>query len=365
MDKTPYVLLERINADSQRAFEHGLQQIPIAKRRPIVLVEKLPVAVTNGLRQSGDNPSSSCVGSIQMEQSDHVPGRSTVNTVIENAAGGRQAHVGCGRRLKLTWQANYVRGHLEGTTSSALNRAAEPPASSRCVWSRLTYEMCWHSRLPADRQALPTPLRSVPPPLLLFGAKDSPSVQRRRRVSEDLADVWSTQSEVLRHALRPLAATWTLRVSGSFDLALVAQGSTLDDASGDRMKLRAPAFEAVEKAVFNWFLEIRASGTPVSRALLQQKARNFTCIMGHDDFVASDGWLQRFKERHDIVGRAVSGESLSVDREAAVAGEPSEDLGDVASEGAAGDQAQTSWDALLDAGVVPDCDTFCTYVGRC
>ncbi|XP_037560321.1 uncharacterized protein LOC119437350 isoform X3 [Dermacentor silvarum] len=72
---------------------------------------------------------------------------------------------------------------------------------------------------------------SVPPPLLLFGAKDSPSVQRRRRVSEDLADVWSTQSEVLRHALRPLAATWTLRVSGSFDLALVAQGSTLDDAS--------------------------------------------------------------------------------------------------------------------------------------
>ncbi|KAH7966819.1 hypothetical protein HPB49_019744 [Dermacentor silvarum] len=57
MDKTPYVLLERINADSQRAFEHGLQRIPIAKRRPIVLVEKLPVAVTYGLRQSGDNPS--------------------------------------------------------------------------------------------------------------------------------------------------------------------------------------------------------------------------------------------------------------------------------------------------------------------
>ncbi|XP_049516404.1 uncharacterized protein LOC119437342 isoform X3 [Dermacentor silvarum] len=57
MDKTPYVLLERIDADSQRAFEHGLQQIPIAKRRPIVLVEKLPVAVTYGLRQSGDNPS--------------------------------------------------------------------------------------------------------------------------------------------------------------------------------------------------------------------------------------------------------------------------------------------------------------------
>lgn len=96
-------------------------------------------------------------------------------------------------------------------------------------------------------------------------------------------------------------------------------GAVARGVKGDRMKLRAPAFEAVEKAVFNWFLEIRASGTPVSGALLQQKARNFACIMGHDDFVASDGWLQRFKERHDIVGRAVSGESLSVDREAAVA----------------------------------------------
>nr|XP_050023958.1 tigger transposable element-derived protein 6-like [Dermacentor andersoni] len=41
--------------------------------------------------------------------------------------------------------------------------------------------------------------------------------------------------------------------------------------------------------------------------------------MGHDNFVASVGWLQRFKERHDIVGSAVSGEAQSVDREAAVA----------------------------------------------
>ncbi|KAH7942968.1 hypothetical protein HPB52_002743 [Rhipicephalus sanguineus] len=30
--------------------------------------------------------------------------------------------------------------------------------------------------------------------------------------------------------------------------------------------------------------------------------------------------------------------------------------------GAVGDQDLASWDALLDAGVVPDCDTFCTYV---
>lgn len=51
MDKAPYVLLQRINADLQRAFEHGIQRIPLAKRRPIVVVEKLPIAVTDGQDQ--------------------------------------------------------------------------------------------------------------------------------------------------------------------------------------------------------------------------------------------------------------------------------------------------------------------------
>ncbi|KAH7982482.1 hypothetical protein HPB52_005278 [Rhipicephalus sanguineus] len=45
-----------------------------------------------------------------------------------------------------------------------------------------------------------------------------------------------------------------------------------------------------------------------------------------------------------------------------VAGGDSEDIGAAATEAAAGDQDLASWDALLDAGVVPDCDTFCTYV---
>ncbi|KAH7935345.1 hypothetical protein HPB52_006462 [Rhipicephalus sanguineus] len=42
--------------------------------------------------------------------------------------------------------------------------------------------------------------------------------------------------------------------------------------------------------------------------------------------------------------------------------ECSEDIGAAANEGAAGDQDLASWDAPVDAGVVPDCDTFCTYV---
>lgn len=53
--KIPYVLLERINVDSQKAVEHGIRRIAVATRRPIVLVEKLPIAITDGLSQSGDS----------------------------------------------------------------------------------------------------------------------------------------------------------------------------------------------------------------------------------------------------------------------------------------------------------------------
>ncbi|KAH6933767.1 hypothetical protein HPB50_018212 [Hyalomma asiaticum] len=76
--------------------------------------------------------------------------------------------------------------------------------------------------------------------------------------------------------------------------------------------MRAPAFEAVERAAFIWFLDAGAVNLQVSGALLQTKAKDFACIMGYDNFAASSGWLLRFEKRHDIVGRVVCGESQSV-----------------------------------------------------
>ncbi|KAH9367521.1 hypothetical protein HPB48_009075 [Haemaphysalis longicornis] len=144
---------------------------------------------------------------------------------------------------------------------------------------------------------------------------------------------------------------------------------------------------------------------PVSGSLLQRKARDFACIMGYDSFVASSGWLQRFKERHDIVGRAVCGESQSVDeaeatslkrdtdvdlyaaiemlqaawmsvtattiancfRHASFAALPNasnEPLDEpaVPDSFTASGEVSASWTALRNAGVVPDSESFCDYV---
>lgn len=50
-------------------------------------------------------------------------------------------------------------------------------------------------------------------------------------------------------------------------------------------------------------------------------------MFGENDFTGSDGWLDRFKARHDIVFRSVSGESSTVDAGVVVSWK--ENLGEV------------------------------------
>ncbi|KAH8038729.1 hypothetical protein HPB51_002873 [Rhipicephalus microplus] len=46
------------------------------------------------------------------------------------------------------------------------------------------------------------------------------------------------------------------------------------------------------------------------------ESEDTACILGHDDFKASNGWLQGFKSRNCVVGRVISGESASADSDA-------------------------------------------------
>lgn len=73
--------------------------------------------------------------------------------------------------------------------------------------------------------------------------------------------------------------------------------------------VRKAAFEYVEKLLHKWFVNARARNIPLSGLILQQKAQNFTFILGTDNFNVSSGWLQRFKVCVNIVGKTVSRES--------------------------------------------------------
>ncbi|XP_040070451.3 tigger transposable element-derived protein 6-like [Ixodes scapularis] len=88
--------------------------------------------------------------------------------------------------------------------------------------------------------------------------------------------------------------------------------------NGSKKKnLKTTPHEKLEEALFMWFNDMRARNVPLSGEVVQQKALNYACLLGFDEFKASPGWLSRFKERYGIVGKVSSGESSSVNKQGA------------------------------------------------
>ena len=70
--------------------------------------------------------------------------------------------------------------------------------------------------------------------------------------------------------------------------------------------------ENKDKAVYIWFQNIRANNVLVSSVVLKEKALQFAKSLHLDYFRASDGWLDRWKSRHNVTFREVSGEENHV-----------------------------------------------------
>lgn len=70
----------------------------------------------------------------------------------------------------------------------------------------------------------------------------------------------------------------------------------------------------MEKALYNWFLQQREKHVPVTSEIIRAKAKFFyEKITGKSDFVASNGWLCKFKSRYGIRYLKICGERVSSD----------------------------------------------------
>ncbi|KAL4096693.1 hypothetical protein QTP88_021598 [Uroleucon formosanum] len=78
-------------------------------------------------------------------------------------------------------------------------------------------------------------------------------------------------------------------------------------------KIRKPKFEDLDQAMLTWFHKQRCNNVPISGPVLKTKAENFAQQLGIIDFKASEGWLGKFKQRHNITYGKISGEALNVD----------------------------------------------------
>ena len=57
----------------------------------------------------------------------------------------------------------------------------------------------------------------------------------------------------------------------------------------------------------------RSKNTPISGPMIQEQVRMYAKDLQLTDFKASNGWLARFKFRHNISAATLSGERASVD----------------------------------------------------
>ncbi|XP_065837915.1 tigger transposable element-derived protein 4-like [Oscarella lobularis] len=72
-------------------------------------------------------------------------------------------------------------------------------------------------------------------------------------------------------------------------------------------------FDDVDQLTWTWFELARSKNTPVSGPMIQEQARKFAVRLDKPQFSASNGWLARFKNRHNIVGSTLTGERASVE----------------------------------------------------
>ncbi|GBN17201.1 Tigger transposable element-derived protein 4 [Araneus ventricosus] len=80
-------------------------------------------------------------------------------------------------------------------------------------------------------------------------------------------------------------------------------------------KIRIAGYPDLEECLIKWFKQCRDCNLPIGSNELTGKGEQFAHKLGHKDFKSSNGWLENFKNRHNIAFRKLCDESQSVSDE--------------------------------------------------
>ena len=86
----------------------------------------------------------------------------------------------------------------------------------------------------------------------------------------------------------------------------IEQNIDADAFGPQRKKMRTADYEEVDKAVYTWFVEMRAKNIPINGPLLCERARSFAHSLGFPEFMGITGWLHRFRERYGISHKIIN-----------------------------------------------------------
>ncbi|GBN23632.1 hypothetical protein AVEN_179996-1 [Araneus ventricosus] len=72
--------------------------------------------------------------------------------------------------------------------------------------------------------------------------------------------------------------------------------------------LKTCVYEDVDEAISKWIHTMRDKNVPISGPFIIEKVLQFAKALGYDEFRGSNGWLEKFKRRHGIIAKVISGE---------------------------------------------------------
>lgn len=137
------------------------------------------------------------------------------------------------------------------------------------------------------------------------------SLEKKLEILKELDRSGLTKTEVAKKFNIP-KSTLSRILKNKYTIEGAVKNGTF---TSKRMRMRTTPYEELEKVLFVWFKRARSSNFPISGPILEQKAREIALQMGVENFALSDGWLSRFKKRHGLVFKAISGESAAVNRD--------------------------------------------------
>ncbi|CAM4833523.1 unnamed protein product [Rotaria magnacalcarata] len=120
-------------------------------------------------------------------------------------------------------------------------------------------------------------------------------------------------------SVRELADNYKISKSSAANILRRSEELLADYSSncnkGIKRKFKDENRQKIDELVFEWFTQQRAKQIPISGPILQEKARQAAEQLGYtsETFKASNGWLEKFRNRHAISFRTINGESASVD----------------------------------------------------
>ncbi|KAG8233900.1 hypothetical protein J437_LFUL005228 [Ladona fulva] len=120
------------------------------------------------------------------------------------------------------------------------------------------------------------------------------------------------------HSYDAISKTFGIGKSTVGDIKKIKDGtmrfvSITESGTKVRKTMKTADNVALENAVYLWFIQQRRLHVPISGEMICEKALFFHRQMTESDqgFVASKGWLDRFKHRHGIRRLKITGEKLS------------------------------------------------------